>query len=126
VQKLNDSILAMLCIGYTVMLGCCSVVLHYRLPNLVWLYNTGLVVGLVICVCALSTLSYLTLKAIAIAATDAGGVFAAIATYALTFAFYSYGAWETPIRFAVFAYLVWAVCLAYVIHWKKHPVCLSS
>ena len=116
----------MLCIGYAVMLGCCSVVLHYRLPNLVWLYNTGLVVGLVVCTCALSALSYLTLKAYPVAAANAGGVFAAIATYAVTFAFYSYGGWETPIRFAIVTYLAWTVGLAHAIKWKKRQACLSN
>ncbi len=58
-MKWSNSIFISMFFGFILMMICCSIALHYRLESLVVLYNTGLLLGVTVCVYAMTVITYL-------------------------------------------------------------------
>ena len=112
-QKWINSIFWVMLAGWLLMLGCGSIVLHYKRPELVFLYyDLPLTLCLAICGYGLFVISRAVFKNqgeyLKISIEWLG---VAVGIYAITFQFYTYGSWRTPLGYASLVSFVW---LAYL------------
>jgi FtsH-binding integral membrane protein len=110
-RKWIDSVPIVMFVGFFLMVGCCSVALHYRTQSLAPLYNFGIILAVAVCVYGLAVISCAAITTNrTVTLRDVGGLFVALLVIWLCLSVFASNS-VTALHIGGVVALAWLLCI---------------